>query len=456
MSEFMVVGGWVVSEKVIRNGGIVIKENEIIDVGSADDLKRKYPGYEKLDAKGRIIIPGLINTHTHAAMSLLRGYADDLPLQTWLEDWIWPLEARLTDRDIELGAKLAAAESLLLGVTTINSMYHYFPEHNEAKAFAEIGIRGMIGHACFSWRKEKDKKLILDSVSKWHGRERGRLRVSIAPHAPYTVDPEYLRELEMLREELNEKYGEEMGEIIMCTHVAETKNEVKQIEETWRVKLPDHSIIKYLDRLGILSKSLLIAHAIYVSSSDMDIMARKGVKVSHNPVSNFKLAAGLCPVPEMIQKGITVSLGTDSAASNNSLDMFETMKFASLIHKFATSNPETLPAKEVFKMATLNGGIALGWRNLGAISKGYLADIVILNVKKPHVTPMYDVYSHLIYAVKATDVETVIVDGKVIVDEGKLLTVNVEKLIDEVALRMEEILAKIKEVRRRKSREKPS
>ncbi len=217
--------------RVYQDGTLIVEGQRIVDVGKSRELKGKYGrGYEKIDARRKIVIPGLINTHQHAAMSLLRGYADDLPLQEWLEKWIWPVERVMTPHDVYVGATLTAAESILNGVTTLNTMYHYLPQFNEARAFAEAGIRGIVGHVCFSWRKEEDKVALKRLASDWHNKNNGLIRVSVDPHSPYTVDPKYMKELVAIRDDLNERYGSDESPIIMHTHVAETRDERRKVD----------------------------------------------------------------------------------------------------------------------------------------------------------------------------------------------------------------------------------
>ncbi|MEM2500921.1 MAG: amidohydrolase family protein, partial [Candidatus Bathyarchaeia archaeon] len=228
--DFVIFGGSVVtmSERgIIRDGAVVVEGDTIIDVGRSDEIRRKYPRYEKIDADGKVIMPGLINAHQHAAMSLLRGYADDYPLKEWLEEWVWPLERHMTGYDIYVGALLTAVESVIGGTTTINTMYHYMEDHNEAMAIAEVGLRGVVGHVCFSWRKEQDIKALEDSARRWHRGADGRIRVSVDPHAPYTVDPEYMRELRAVTRELNEKYASAEAPVIWHIHLAETSDEAQ-------------------------------------------------------------------------------------------------------------------------------------------------------------------------------------------------------------------------------------
>lgn len=432
--ELLIYGGSIVTmgEKgIIKDGAILIDDDRIIEVGKCDDVKRRTPrGCERINAKGKIVIPGLINTHHHLAMSLLRGYADDMPLREWLEKKIWPIEALMTSRDIYLGAKLTAVESVLGGCTTVNTMYHYSREFNEAKAIAEVGIRGVVGHVCFSWRKEEDLRLTKSLAETWHGAENGRIRVSVDPHAPYTVDPNYMVELWNITLEFNEKFGEK-GPVISHIHLAETIDEAEKIKHAFGVDVSD-GVVEYLDKLGVLNRLTLAAHCVHLSDRDIAILSSRGVKVAHNPISNLKLGSGISPVPKLLENGVNVGLGTDSVCSNNSSDMFETMKFAALIHKGIHMNPSIMSAWKILQMATIDGAKALNWSDeIGSIEPGKKADIVLVDVQKPHTIPMYNEISHLVYAVKSNDVETVIVDGKIVVENRNIKTVKIEELIDE-------------------------
>jgi 5-methylthioadenosine/S-adenosylhomocysteine deaminase len=414
----------------IREGAIAIENKKIRDVGKSADLKAKYRrGYEKIDAKGKVVIPGLVNTHQHAAMSLLRGYADDLPLQEWLEKWIWPVEEHMTPHDIYVGALLTAVESIMSGTTTVNTMYHYTPEQNEAKAFADAGLRGVVGHVCFSWRKREDRKALSQLAEDWHNKREGLIRTSVDPHAPYTVDPEYMKELKQTREELNEKYGSNKTPIIGHIHAAETNDEPEKIRSAFNIKLKG-GIMEYLDSLGVLDKHVIAAHCVTLTSMDIEVMRRKRVNASHNPVSNLKLASGISPVSKMLETGVTVSLGTDSPCSNNTADMFGVMKTAALLHKGANKNPILMPAEQVLEMATIEGAKALSWENeIGSIEVGKKADLALIDFEKPHLFPLHNEISHLVYAVKASDVETVLIDGKIVMENRKLTTVNAEKVM---------------------------
>jgi 5-methylthioadenosine/S-adenosylhomocysteine deaminase len=434
--NLLIHGGTIVTmreDRIIRDGAIAIENGTIVDVGKSEEILRKYSsGYEKINAKGRVVVPGLVNTHQHAAMSLLRGYADDLPLQEWLEKWIWPIEGLMTAEDIYVGSLLTAIESIMGGTTTVNTMYHYMPGENEAKALAEAGVRGVVGHVCFSWRKDEDRRALEDLAKNWHGKAGGLIRVSVDPHAPYTVDPEYMKGLKMLRGELNRKYGSEKAPIIWHIHVAETFDEADKIRKAFNVDVRG-GVMEYLDSLGVLDEHVIAAHCVALTDRDIAVMKARGVKASHNPVSNLKLASGISPVPKMLEHGITVSLGTDSPCSNNAADMFEVMKVAALLHKGVNRNPTVLSAQQVLRMATLDGARALCWDNeIGSIEAGKRADLAIINFEKPHLCPLYNEFSHLVYATKSSDVETVIINGKIVMENRRLTTLDVDKVIEMV------------------------
>ena len=444
--DFLVYGGSVVTMGrlgVVRDGAVLVEGDRIVEVGRSEEVKRRNPrGYERINAEGKIIIPGLVNTHHHLAMSLLRGYADDLPLKEWLEKWIWPVESLMTGEDIYLGAKLTAVESVLGGCTTVNTMYHYAPEFNEARAIAEVGVRGVVGHVCFSWRKDEDIRLTRMLVEKWHGAENGRVRVSVDPHAPYTVDPGYMRELWSLTSELNEKYGDK-APVIWHIHLAETMDEAEKVRKAFNVDVED-GVVAYLDRLGVLGPMVIAAHCVHLTDKDIAVLASRDVKVSHNPVSNLKLGSGISPVPRLLESGVTVGLGTDSVCSNNSSDMFETMKLAALIHKGVSMNPAVMDAWRVLRMATIDGARALNWSDeIGSIEPGKKADLVIIDAMKPHMRPMYSEISHLVYAAKYGDVETVFVDGRPIVENREVKTVDVEELITQVSKARDRLMEKV-------------
>ena len=443
--EAIIAGGTVITMGQggsIREGAVVIEGDRIVAVGKARELKAKFPRYERIDARGCAILPGLINAHQHISMGLLRGYADDYPLKEWLEEHIWPLEAKMKGYDMYVGSLLTCAESLLGGVTTVNTMYHYaHPEWNEAKAIADIGMRGVVGHVCFSWRKEQDRKALEGLVRRWHGAAGGRIRVSVDPHAPYTVDPDYMVELRQLANLYNERYGDK-GRITFHIHVAETGDEPEKIKEAFGVSA-DKGVLAYLDELGVLGPDVVAAHCVFLSDLDIEVMAKRDVKVVHNPVSNMKLASGVSPVVDLLAVGITVALGTDGPSSNNTADMFETMKFAALLQKVVLGDPTALPAHAVLQMATINGARALLWDEIGALKPGKKADIIVVDMKKPHLRPLYSVESHLVYAARCSDVKMVMVDGELVVEDGELKTMRLEDIIEMAEKAKEDLLSRL-------------
>ena len=427
----------------IHNATVIIENGRIIDLNKHAKLKHKYPRYEKIDAADKVIIPGLVNTHQHMAMSLLRGYADDIPLQEWLENWIWPLEKHMTGQDIYVGALLTAVEAVMGGTTTINTMYHFREEGSEAQALAEVGLRVVVGHVCFSWRKNEDRKALRSLARNWHGEANGIIRVSVDPHAPYTVDPEYMRELRETTSELNEKYGSSHAPIMWHMHIAETSDEPSKIRKAFKVSVKG-GVVEYLDSLGVLKSDVVAAHCVSLTPKDIQVLKQREVKVSHNPISNLKLGSGISPISDLLKAEVTVSLGTDSSCSNNSADMFEVMKTTALLHKGIQKEPTLLPAEQVLRMATIEGAKALLWeKEIGSIEVGKDADLVMVDLKKPHLRPLFNEVSHLVYSAKAADVNTVLVKGKIVMENRKVTTVNVEKILDLTETAKQKLLARL-------------
>ena len=446
MMSLRIDGGTVVTmghKGIIREGSVVVENGTIVDVGKSAELKRKYSGYEKINAKGKVVIPGLINTHQHAAMSLLRGYADDYPLKEWLEKWIWPLEKCMNGRDIYVGALLTAVDSIMGGTTTVNTMYHYMEDGNEAEAFAKAGLRGVVGHVCFSWRKDEDRRALRTLARKWHTKENGLIRVSVDPHAAYTVDPEYMKELRDITTELNKKYGSPDMPIMWHIHVAETEDEIEKVRGAFNISFKG-GVVEYLDSLNVLRSDVIAAHGVSLSQKGIRILKEKGVKVSHNPVSNLKLASGVSPVPRLLDAGVTVGLGTDSPCSNNNSDMFEVMKVTALLQKGVNRNPTLLPAEQVLRMATVEGAKALLWdRKIGSIETGKDADLAIMSFKKPHLRPLHNEVSHLVYSARAADVDTVLVKGNFVMEDREVKTVDVHEIMEMAEKTKESLLARL-------------
>ncbi|MEW6448016.1 MAG: amidohydrolase [Bacillota bacterium] len=405
------------ADKIIRDGAVAVQDGEIVYVGPSGGVPEGFDEAEVYGGPDMVALPGFVNAHTHAAMTLFRSYADDLPLMKWLEDSIWPLEAKLSGEDVYWGTLLACAEMLLGGTTTFADMYFFMDR--VAAAVKECGIRaslsrGLIGVAPNGQRALTESR---EFIREWHGKADGRITCMLGPHAPYTCPPEYLKKVVSLAEELG---------VGVHIHVAETKQEIDVIYQQHGC-----SPVVLLERTGLLDLPVLAAHCVHLSAEDIEILAKKGTAVAHSPESNMKLASGIAPVTKLLGAGVTVGVGTDGAASNNNLDMLEEMRAAALLQKVANNDPEALPAYTALEMATIGGARALGLGDIiGTIEAGKRADIILLNLRKPHLYPPHDIVAHVVYAAQAGDVDTVIVDGNVLVEAGWLRTVDTETVMD--------------------------
>jgi len=439
----LIEGGTVLTPRgPIDDGALAINGDQIVAVGRADDLRRSFDRYDRLRATGCLVMPGLINSHTHCAMTLFRGYAEDMPLMDWLEKKVWPAEVKLTPSDIELGAELGAYEALLSGTTTLNSQYFYSDDGSEVHAFIKTGIRAVVGHGFFESTKEEGLRLTERMAERWHGAQGGRIRISVNPHAPYSTGPDAYVDAHRLTNELNEKLGER-GKVIMHTHVAEAHDEARRVEEIFGVSAHGGSVA-YLDSLGVLSGHVVAAHAIHVSDEEVSTLRKRNVAVALNPVSNLKLAMGVAPYSKLRASGIRMGLGTDGPASNNSLDMFESTKVLALVQKGWLGDPTALPAREVFDLATSDGASAIGWGDqIGALAIGYKADVVVLDLRNIQSLPLYDPYSHLIYSTKSTSVRDVFVDGKQLVENGMIVGLDYESFFNKVERTKNSLLSRV-------------
>lgn len=410
----------------LKKGTVVIEEGKITEIGQ----ETKESAETIIDAKGSVVMPGLVNTHTHAAMTLFRGYADDLQLAEWLEEHIWPAEAQLRAEDVYKGSLLACLEMIKSGTTSFADMYFFMDE--TAKAVEASGLRASLSHGLIElWNKEKgeiDLKEGKRFVKAWQGAADGRIKTMYGPHAPNTCSEEFLAKV---REEAS-KDGAGIH-----IHVLETKTELNDMKEKY-----GKCSVHLLEDIGFLGPDVLAAHCVWLSDGDIEILRKRGVNVSHNVVSNMKLASGIAPVHKMLEKGINVSLGTDGCASNNNLDLFEEMKTAALLHKVNTCSPTALPARQVLEMGTINGAKALD-PETGVLKVGKKADLIIVDMKKPHLTPCFDVPSHLVYSAKGSDVRTTIVNGKILMDDYRVLALNEGKVIEEARKTAEELVARV-------------
>ncbi|MEM1546216.1 MAG: amidohydrolase [Candidatus Methanomethylicia archaeon] len=413
-----------INSGVIDHGFIAINDDRILDFGRIENCR--YHGETIIEAKGMVAMPGLINLHTHSPMTLLRGVAEDLPLDRWLREVIWPIEANLKPEDVYWGAKLACIEMLKSGVTCFNDMYFYMDM--VAKAVEETGIRAVLSHGIIGVGKPdgglKDLEEGLKFALENRGRGNGRVLTALGPHAEYTVQPELLARIA----EYSGKYG-----LPVHFHYAESK---ELLEDTWR-RTGENPLKKY-DEINLLNDRLTLVHCIYLELEDIDLLAKRKVSIAYNPVSNAKLAQGIARVREMIRHGINVGIGTDGPASNNTLDLLRDLRFASIIQKAKYLDPTALSSLEILKMATINGAKALGINNdIGDIEKGKKADIILLDLKSPYLHPVHNIYSTIVYSACGLNVDTVIVDGKVLVKNGKCIHLDEEEIMkkaDEKAL----------------------
>lgn len=409
-------------------GNIGIADGKILfadaEPASVDRFRaRSNEPLEEIEGEGMVALPGFINLHNHVSMSLMRSYADDMPLMPWLNDKIWPFEAKLNGEDIYLGAKLGIAEMLLGGTTTFVDMYWH--SDRVADAVSEMGIRGVVCPTFVGANYDNFEPEAIRMAEKY-GSKKGRIQIMLAPHAAYTCPPDTLKKALKIAD----RYG--LG---IQIHVSETLDEQRMIREQYG-KTP----VAHLRDVGLFERPVLAAHCVYVDEADMEIMARCGVSVAHNPQSNMKLASGIAPVSRMLEAGINVGIGTDGPSSNNDLDMWEELRTASLLQKVATLNPCALTAYQTLRMATVHGAKAIGREGeLGVIAPGALADLILVDMRRPHLSPQNDLIANLVYCGKASDVDTVIVDGQVVVKEHQLLMADVQTLCCEAGERVGEI-----------------
>lgn len=405
---------------------IAVEDNKITYVGK--DMPENMQDAEIVDGKGKLATAGMVNTHGHVSMTLLRSYADDMELMDWLQNKIWPIEDKMNAQDIYWGAMLGIAEMLKGGTTCFADMYAFM--ENVARACAETGIRANLCRGLIGVAPDKDVKLAENNVlaANWQGYDNGRIRISYGPHAPYTCPVDYL-------EKVIKAAADHKAEIQM--HLCETKFEVDTC-------MKEHGLtpIQLMDKLGMFDLGTIAAHCVHLTDNDMEIMAAKKVRVAHNPQSNLKLASGIAPVAQMLEKGICVGIGTDGASSNNNLDMLEECRAAAMLHKATNFDPLAVSAQKAWEMATVDGAKTLGFDNLGLLEAGQLADIVLWDMHKPYWYPRNNKLSLLVYAASANDADTVIVAGKKVVAGGKLLTFDEEKIYVQASACMEKLLRK--------------
>ena len=407
----------------IENGTVAVENGQIVRVAesSYEITESKFEADQIIDAKGGIIMPGLINSHTHAPMTLFRGLADDLPLMEWLNSHIFPAEARLTSERVYKGAMLACAEMILSGTTCFCDMYLF--ENEVAKAASDCAMRAVVGEVLYDFPSpnygaiENGFEYVTGMMDRW--KNNSMITVAVEPHSTYICAPELLQKAARLARE---------NRAPLIIHVAETLSELAQIKERY-----DLTPVQFLANLGVLGPNLIACHSVHLTEEDMELYRSFDVKVVHCPESNMKLASGVAPVPDMLKQGICTGLGTDGCASNNDLDMFLEMDTAAKLHKVFSMDPEAIKAETALQMATINGARALGLDQVtGSLEVGKRADIIVVDTSTPHMVPMYNPYSHIVYSATGNDVSTTIIDGRVVMKDRKVLTMDVDAVMEDV------------------------
>ena len=400
-------------QTLIEEGGIAIAGDTILAVGKGSDLLAQYPGAAVMAEPHGLIMPGLVNVHTHAAMALFRGLADDLPLMQWLQEYIFPVEATLTGEVVYQATLLSLCEMIKSGTTSFCDMYLFAAD--VARAVEESGMRAWIGEVLYDFPSpnygELENGFAYTRVLLARYRNHPLITVTLDPHAVYTCSPELLTRLGAMARAEGALY---------VIHLAENEEEVRTCRERY-----GRSPVEHLEALGLLGPQVVAAHCVMLTDAEIALMAEKGVKVAHCPESNLKLASGIAPVVQMLAAGITVGLGTDGSASNNDVDMFGEMNCAAKIHKVARMDPTAMNAATTLHAATLGGAAVLGAETaIGSLEAGKKADCIVLDLNQPHLTPVYHPVSHLVYAARGSDVIHSVIGGRLVMRERQLLTLN--------------------------------
>ncbi len=402
-------------------GAVAVRASEIVAVGEAESILARFHARRTLDIRGCVVMPGLVNGHTHAAMTLFRGLADDLPLMDWLQQHIFPAEQKLTEDWVYWGTLLACAEMILSGTTTFCDMYLF--EHAVARAAKNAGMRALVGEVLYDFPSphygpiENGLRFTESLIGEWAGDP--LVRIAVEPHAIYTCSPDLLRRCDEMARRLS---------VPLIIHVSENEAEVQQVQALYGCRPVEH-----LESLGMLGPHLIADHCVALNERDMELLAMRSAQVIHNPESNMKLASGVAPVPKLLELGVNVALGTDGCASNNNLDLFGEMDSCAKLHKVMALDPTVVPAGAVLHMATRNGARALGLEGkIGELTPGMWADIIVVDFDQPHLTPLYEPVSHLVYAARGSDVRHSIIHGRLVMEDRRLLTLDVEEVMDHV------------------------
>jgi len=418
--DFLLLGGTIVTmnqnRQIIDSGAIAVDDSKIIWIGPRDQLAaNQFAPLQTIDLEGKVIIPGLINTHGHWAMTVFRGLADDLALEAWLNS-IWKVEAAVVSPEMVCaGAQLAMIEMIRSGTTCAADMYWYYPE--SCMAALEAGFRVVNGHSFAAIpgfeRREADVKQAINFIDRFQGNE--LVHACIQAHSTYTTDQQMLEDIAQIMQD---------KDVVFITHASESLGELEQVRQKYG-KTP----IEVLDSVGLLGEKTLLAHCVHLSDAEIERLAETHTSVSHCPSSNLKLSSGIARVADLIRAGVNVAFGTDGAASNNDLDLFHEAQLAALVQKGVSGDPTVLPAEKVFAMLTIDGARALGLEKIiGSLEVGKQADLAVIDFNAANLTPCYNIYSHLIYAVSATDVKYTMINGRMVMAERELLTLEEDRV----------------------------
>jgi len=445
-ADYLIINALVVtmddSFRIIENGAIAVNDGEIIELGHTAELMEIFKARHLIDAKGKLVLPGFINTHTHSPMTIFRGYADDLHLREWLFDHIFPVEAEFVNpENVRTGTRLAIAEMLLGGTTTFNDMYFFADEM--ARVVDQVGIRAVLTESLIDFAvpnnpsPEHALRTSEKLLAKWANHP--LVTIGVSAHSPYTTSSAVIKKGKDLADKRRVPFN---------IHVAETRGEVEFTHKEFGM-----SPVEYLDRIGALGSNVVAAHSVHLNADDIQIFARRGVGVAHNPQCNMKLASGVAPVPAFLKAGVKVGIGTDGVASNNDLDLFDEIRSAAFVHKLSNDDPTVLNARAALEMATIGGARVLGMDHLiGSIEIGKRADIIIVDMDQPHAHPVFNIYSLIVYSMRGSDVETVLVDGRLMVFKRKLVTLDLGRLyqkIDQLARKITEASKTLAQVNNR-------
>jgi 5-methylthioadenosine/S-adenosylhomocysteine deaminase len=439
--SLIVTGGDVVtmdgSRRVVSPGAVAVDGRDIVAVGAPGAIARQFVATETIDAAGSVVLPGLVNTHTHAPMVMYRGLADDLALMDWLQKYIFPAEAKTVSPEmVRVGTRLAALEMIQSGTTTFADMYYF--EEEIARATKATGLRAVLGQTIIGF-PVADARTPADSLKRaeafieaFAGDD--LITAAPAPHSPYTVDEATLRAVRELADRHNTP---------ILIHVAETADEVEVVREK-------HGLtpVAWLEAIGFLGPNVVAAHGVWLDEADIATLKRTGTSVSHNPESNMKLASGTAPIPKCLAAGVTVGLGTDGAASNNDLDMFEAMRQAAFLHKLVSNDPQVVPASAALEMATIGGARALGLeKTIGSLEAGKRADLIVVAMDGARQTPMYNPVSHLVYVARGSDVRATVVNGRILMRDRRVRTLDERVVLADARAMAGKVLAAVGVIR---------